>query len=374
MIKKLTYNIWIFNREILFRKKIKKIAALCSFTDLDQKLIKKYKSLWKPLSKNPSVKYLKAYSSISRNESYTFVPENIYYNKIELRLNNKAYASAYSDKNFYEAYLPEKKEVFPKTFLRCINGQFFNQSFELESLADFWKNFVTRESSRVIKPSVETSGGANFSIIETRKGKVFLDEKEVNLNQFEAILDVNYANGFVLQEKIRQHPWFAGFNPSSVNTVRMFTYRSVADNQIHILHAVIRFGKPGSLVDNQAAGGFSCGINAEGKLNDFAVDKLGKRYESIEWINQNKGQWVPGLEEMKSIARSIAPRYHYHRLLGFDFCYTDEDKVKLLEINCKNIETNFLQMNNGPLFGSFTDEIIEYCTKTKPTVVFDFQV
>ena len=374
MIKKTIYTIWAFNRERLFRKKIKKIAALCSDTIIDQKVVKSYKSLWKRLSKNPSPKYLKAFSSISKKESCNFVPENIYYNKIELILNNKAYALAYSDKNFYEVFLLEYKDVFPKTILRGINGQLFTRTYEPQSMEASWEGLTAMNVSGIIKPSVETSGGANLLSFESKKGVVLLDGKEVSLPQFQTIIHTTYLAGFVLQEKIKQHPWFAGFNPSSVNTVRMFTYRSVTDNQVYVLHSVIRFGKPGSLVDNQAAGGLSCGISPEGKLNDFAVDKMGNRFEDMQYLLQNKGASIPGLDAMKSIALSIASQYHYHRLLGFDFCYTDENEVKLLEINCKNIETNFLQMNNGPLFGEFTEEVINYCARNKPTLVFDFSV
>jgi hypothetical protein len=61
-------------------------------------------------------------------------------------------------------------------------------------------------------------------------------------------------------------------------------------------------------------------------------------------------------------------------LLGFDFCVTENNEIKLLEINCKNIEINFLQMNNGPLFGEYSKEIIDYCLHTKKNVVIDFHI
>lgn len=83
---------------------------------------------------------------------------------------------------------------------------------------------------------------------------------------------------------------------------------------------------------------------------------------------------IPGFSIMKENACLIAKKYFYQRLLGFDFCFTNNNEVKLLEINCKNIETNFLQMSNGPLFGEFTDEIIEYCLKNKKSIVLDFEV
>ncbi len=99
-----------------------------------------------------------------------------------------------------------------------------------------------------------------------------------------------------------------------------------------------------------------------------------QRLTRLHWINlaAKSNDSLPGIDEMKNYARNLASKYYYHRLLGFDFCVDNSNRVRLLEINCKNIEINFLQMNNGPLFGDFTDEIIDFCGSNKKSVVLDF--
>ena len=79
-------------------------------------------------------------------------------------------------------------------------------------------------------------------------------------------------------------------------------------------------------------------------------------------------------DEIVSHGLEIAKKFHYHRLLGFDFCVDEMGEVKLIEINNRNNEINFFQMNNGPLFREYTNEIIEFCSKNKKTVCFDLEI
>jgi hypothetical protein len=71
-------------------------------------------------------------------------------------------------------------------------------------------------------------------------------------------------------------------------------------------------------------------------------------------------------------ASELAGRFPYHRLLGFDLCVTSEGRLRLLEVNVKNLEINFFQMSLGPLFGPHTQEVIDYCRSSKRSVVLDF--
>jgi len=182
------------------------------------------------------------------------------------------------------------------------------------------------------------------------------------------------GHSFLIQEYIEQHPFFSKLNPTSVNTVRIFTYRSVADNKVHVLHSVLRIGKKGATVDNQASGGISCGINEKtGSLNNFAIDKYGTKYYKSNKILFS-GLTVPKYGQMKEIAAEIAYSFPYHRLLGFDFALDKNERIRLIEVNNRNNEMNFYQMNNGSLFGGFTLEIMEYCKRRTRTFKIDFEI
>lgn len=374
MIKKIINFLIELKADFLSNKKLKKIKHNLVGVSQNQSSTNEYLKRWSILKSKPSVSYPKIFSAINGISSSAYVPENIYYNRIESVLNNKAFALAYADKNFYERFLRQHKNRFPDSILRGINGVFFDADYNfVKKNDDILSQFIENESY-ILKPSTETSGGANVSLVRLNNRKISYQDAQLNPVDFIRILANQYKGNFVIQKKIIQQSWFKDFNDSSLNTVRIFTYRSVLNEVVHPLHAVVRFGRPGSIVDNQAAGGLTCGINNEGKLNDFACEKYGIIHRELPFVKTKSGQDIPFFKDMKTLAQEIAPFYGYHRLLGFDFCVDANYQVRLLEINCKNIETNFLQMNNGPLFGSLTDEIIDYCKKHPKSVVLDFYV
>jgi len=102
------------------------------------------------------------------------------------------------------------------------------------------------------------------------------------------------------------------------------------------------------------------------------VDKYGNRYKEINGTDLDKRFIVPFYEQMHAIACEVAPENKYARLLGFDFFLDRENNVKIIEINNINNEINFHQMNNGPLFGEYTDEVIDYCVQNCKSFVIDF--
>jgi hypothetical protein len=42
---------------------------------------------------------------------------------------------------------------------------------------------------------------------------------------------------------------------------------------------------------------------------------------------------------------------------------TADDRPTIVEINPMGISLNMMQVDGGPLFGDFTDEVIEYCAR-----------
>jgi hypothetical protein len=197
---------------------------------------------------------------------------------------------------------------------------------------------------------------------------LFTREQDKYINRNDEILsaeflDKNYGSNYIIQEYVNQHSYFQQFNRTSLNTIRVFTYRSVKTEEIIVLHSVQRIGWKNSIVDNQASGGISCGIDNNGKLNTYAIDKFGRIYqESGSGFVFSEAEDVMRIDEIKELAKKIASKNYYARLLGLDLCVDSDNNIKLIEINNKYLEINFLQMNNGPLFGEYTDEVIEYCS------------
>lgn len=376
IIKKIINYILQIRIDIICRRKLKKINKNIITPFINKALGKNYTKLWKKLGKKPSLLFLKCVNAISGIQSSKYVPENIYYGMIEPRLNNKAFALIFNDKNFFERYLPKYKSLFPCPILRGINGVIHDADFnriDNTYTANLLEEFEDNECF-ILKPAIDTGGGSNVSLVIKVSNGFNVDNQLYSITEFIFLLKKRYLGNFILQKKIDQLQWFEYFNKSSLNTVRLYAYRSVQNEIIHTLHAYVRFGNPGSLVDSSSKGGFTCGISQSGVLNNFAVERYGRIRLDLEGIKKNGNSKVPFFYEMKKIAVEIAPHYHYHRLLGFDFCVDKNQNVRLLEINTRNIGVVNQQMNTGPLFGKFTEEIVVYCNSHKKSVVLDFYV
>lgn len=333
--------------------------------------LKKHIAYWKRFGIRINSKSYLVFSSVSGIEDPLFVPEVVYYNQIEPRLNNRMMTLAYADKNIYEHYYSELG-IFPKTLIRKIDGVIYDGNYQLFFPTDEGVMAIVGAGTNIIiKKTFDTGGGLEVGLFTfTENG--FCDHSSgltYNLGSLSSL----YGGDFVIQEYINQHDFYRRFNVSSINTVRIFTYRSVANNQVIPIQSVVRIGRPGKIVDNQASGGISCGIK-DGILNDFAVDKYGNKYYESNNVKFAEIGKAYCFDEMKELAIAIAQKQFYSRLLGFDFCVDSTGKVRLIEINNSNIETNFLQMNNGPLFGDYTDEVVNYCLVNPRTFCLDFRL
>jgi hypothetical protein len=366
MLKKLIYNIIVLKDNFLFSRKIRKIWKSVKKRQplpVDKNILAEHRRKWKALGRSIDTRWIRTYTAVSGISSPDYIPENIYYTIVERVLNDQSFSGAYADKNFYDRYYDPA--ILPETLLRAIDGKLFNKQYEPVDIDNGLSSCLSGYEKLILKPSTDSGGGFRVRLIDARK------EESSGYENLKKIL--TGSRNLVVQDYIEQHDFFRQFNDTSLNTVRIFTYHSVAGRPVIPLHCLLRIGRPGSIVDNQASGGISCGIRETGALNPFAVDKNGVRYESFNGVVFS-GKKVPFFDTMLNMAGEIALKNIHARLLGLDFCVDTGNRVRLIEVNNKNHEINFYQMNNGPLFGEYTDEVIQWCKTNPRSVCLDFQV
>ncbi len=79
-------------------------------------------------------------------------------------------------------------------------------------------------------------------------------------------------NSYVIQEVVEQHSELSRLNPSSLNTMRIDTFRAPG-SQAEIISAFLRVGGKDNSVDNVSAGGVLVGIHLDsGKLKEKALN------------------------------------------------------------------------------------------------------
>ena len=143
---------------------------------------------------------------------------------------------------------------------------------------------------------------------------------------------------------------------------------------MHVLHRLLRSGRPGSVVDNQSSGGIACAVDAGGKLLAYGIDKSGTRHTGTQSIGFSEAGEMPFMKEITAAALEVASCYRYSRLLGLDFAVNADGEVILIEVNDSNNEINFFQMSSGPLFGEFTGEVAEGCLQLPRSFVIDYML
>ena len=361
----------------LLTVKIKRIKKGLSVKDHGQlkagsELRERHFQLWKDYRKNINFDWLDVYTSVSGVHDHRYVPEDIYYTEIEPRLNNKLFSKAWTDKNSYDMYLGGRVKM-PDVVLRCINGVLYTPDFRPAGRPGEYRAFPPAYEGRklVIKPTMDSGGGKAVRVISSSGEGIEMNPHVQGVTTLPQLFGL-YGGNFIIQKYIDQHPWFARFNESSLNTVRILTYRSLKNEEPVVLHRLLRAGRPGSVVDNQASGGIACAIDTDGRLMSFGVDKSGGRHKGTESIDFGEAGEVPFMKEITAAALEVASCYRYSRLLGLDFAVSEDGEVILIEVNDSNNEINFFQMSSGPLFGSFTEEVASSCMNLPRSFVIDY--
>ncbi len=331
--------------------------------------VKKYKTLWAGFRSKVNSDWLKVYISISGINDYRYIPEDIYYSEIEPRLNDKTFSKADSDKNSYHKIF--SNTILPPVLLRSISGILYTEDYKRVNDLNNFLNSIDKDLKYIIKPSVESGGGTDVRKIEITGDRLTITPSIPGIKNFSDLIHY-YKRDFIIQKYLEQHSFFRQFNKSSLNTIRIFTYRSLKDEKIVVLHRILRIGKPGSVVDNQASGGIACGISEEGLLSSFGVDKYGSKYSESNMVKFCEIGKIPFLEAIISLAEEVAGKYLYSRVLGLDFAVNEEGKIFLIEVNNINNEINFYQMNNGPLFGIYSEDVARLCLNEPKSILLDY--
>lgn len=292
------------------------------------------------------------------------IPENIGHSVIEASLNPPEYSTFYLDKNMFPKFIGVDK--CPKTIVCRIHGStllgadYKPLEYPLEKVLNEKEDIQLV----VLKPSIDSCSGHGVMAFKRESDKYFYNGQELT----ERFL-LDYGQDFTLQEGIIQSEYMRQFNTSSVNTIRLYVYKSVKDNQCHVVGGALRIGKNGSFLDNAHAGGRFVGINMEnGELGKTTYDTEGFASPEHNGVDFSKGCFhIPNWNAVKEFAANVVTAIPHMRYVGLDIALDKRDNPTLIEYNCGNgsmiTGAGFwllLYTQQHP-FGEFTDEIVEYC-------------
>ncbi|MDD4219275.1 MAG: sugar-transfer associated ATP-grasp domain-containing protein [Sphaerochaetaceae bacterium] len=294
--------------------------------------------------------------SVNGIASETYMPHWPYYLIIEPTLNHRLMVSTLKDKNFYELFFKEVSH--PLIYARRINGHYYNLDYQRIGGFEGVLKALKGVESFILKASLDSGGGQSIFLFKRDSKSYKCDRIEFNDSFLRS-----FSHDFVIQETVRQHSFYQDFNPSSNNTLRILVYRSVVDDSINVLHTLLRIGKKGSYLDHDNQGGVSLYIHGDGRLSELAYDNNGNAYPAFNGIVFSEMEVAPYYKEAVIAAQKIASKSYYGRLLALDFTVAESGEVQLLDVNCWRNGVSHYQIHSGTLFGDFTSEIVNYCTK-----------
>ena len=203
-----------------------------------------------------------------------------------------------------------------------------------------------------MKPTLSSSGKGVK--IYSRKGDVFLDKSQQTLTL--EYLNKAYKSNYLISEFFHQSDFMQKFNQSSVNTIRMATYRD-RKGCVHVLRTIVRMGGKNAEVDNAHAGGVFCGVDEDGNLGNYVCDWLGNTGKIHNGIDFSKEKLqIPGFEAVKEFAIETHKYIIHHDLLALDIVLDKCNRPQLLEINCEGFGGWLFQFTSGSMFAQYTDE------------------
>ncbi|MDW8130619.1 MAG: sugar-transfer associated ATP-grasp domain-containing protein [Bryobacterales bacterium] len=306
-----------------------------------------HRRLWSQLDRRLSLATLRICYNIAGRADPRIVPEETFACFVERCLNPPDWPYWLSHKSLLYGLLP--KGLLPEPLLHNIAGTFFDATLSpinLSRVAALARSF---HYPVVFKPNWESSGGRGVLIIHDSRDLLKAIEGRAN---------------FLVQAFLHQHPFLRAFHDYGVNTIRVYTYRSVRDDSVHVLNTALRMGVAGSL-DNLTAGGIVCFIHPDGRLHDYACDRYGRKFERHPDSRLRFGpeQRIPQFDELIRLSVELAARLPAIRVAGWDMALDAEGRWRCIELNPHSHSIRFAQYAGQPFFGDFTAEVVEYCRR-----------
>ena len=319
--------------------------------DLNHPSIDEAKNYWRKYNIKLNPKWHAFYALLNNIYSSKYIPEDIFFNYIIPSLNNNDLSRAYKDKNSYDVFM--KGIRMPKTVLRCMHGNLYNDRYTLLTNENYIQSLPPEEVECFIKPALDAGRGKNIKKCKISKGKIFIDDIVQDINKVIS----SYQGEFIIQEGIDQSVILADIYPYSVNTIRPISLRH--KDKIVALSYQLLFGSNKKYVSNTGAGGVFCGLNENGNLTEIGYDKkYNKMFEHPFTHKSFKNITLPNFCELKELIIQCHERLPHFNLIAWDFGLDKNNRYTLIEYNLRLPGLNDHQVFDGPIFEKYLDDIL----------------
>lgn len=291
-----------------------------------------------------SMMFADYFSRLSGVESDRYLSMDVYYFFVVPSLNRYDFINAYIDKNIYSDLFPMVRQ--PLTVVKNMHGHFYRECQEI-SRDEAIEAVRSYQGEMMIKPTVETCNGDGVDQIT--------DTSADSLNALFSRYDIN----FIVQEKARQHPELQRVNPTSLNSMRLYTYRTL-EGKCEFLYpySMLRFGGKDAVKDNTSKGGGTCLIDRDGHVDDRVFRFKHMEISSLKRETGVENLVVPCYHKVIDTLLAMHSKLPYFDYVGWDVTVDPDGEPLFIEFNLvPAIEGP--QLMAGPMFAEHLDEVVE---------------
>lgn len=267
--------------------------------------------------------FLNDYIDIERMKSY--IPQDAYYrfSKDEL----PKYHVLIDDKIIFHDLMTHYGLPVPTRYFTFRGGEFRNGA-ELMTNEEVDAVIQAIDDERIFVKRFTGGAASGVSIFtKIEKGKyVDADNELVSASM---IRQKFVGQDFFFEKQLNQEPILSQFNPDTVNTIRVLTYKN------KVVSAAVRFGGKGSFVDNTAKGGVAVSLDIHtGILGNYGMREYDLNHyiehpdSHIKFAETKVTQWP----EVKKLVEKTMKYLPYYNSVGFDVATTNDGPV-IIEIN-----------------------------------------
>ncbi len=330
---------WILFIKIHERKNIKKKKFIWKKVVLTKEQKKQIDKYYKDnYGKKVSYKWHRLYTAYTGKFDYKYLPEYIYTTKLEPQNNYRSKALEFEDKSILDNLIGDIVKT-PRIFVYLVDNVFYDENknvIKKEEVFDYLNSL--KLESIIIKISKDSSSGRGVKKFYMNEGS----SKFYNLIK-------SFNKNFIIEEVLTQYPEIDNINNSSVNSIRIMSYKT--KDGFYCTPAIMRIGCNGSYLDNAHAGGIFISINDDGTMGPYAYNEYCEKYERHPDSNILFSTIrFSFLDKIKEKALSIHKKYHNLSFISYDFMIDSNGDVVCFEINLHSQSVWFFEMAHGKSF------------------------
>lgn len=197
------------------------------------------------------------------------------------------------------------------------------------------------ELNKICFKLVDGSGGEGFCAVQIvrKSNTIFFRDLDTGItlpsaNYVEKLLMCNKGCDYLIEKYLEQHADLAAFNPSSLNTVRVWVGKTKTGKP-KIIGTFLRVGRAGSLVDNSMNGGIVIAIDPQSFKTIHAVPQENSgpcfKYHPDNDFDMTRRQ-LPFQQQVIDLAEKVTNILPNTRFVGVDIAFTPEQPI-IIEIN-----------------------------------------